>query len=383
MRPDVARTRGAHRDMKSLDRVLDRPVKENSPRDKGERRGTAGNCGMIERVDGVLSAMGLRHRHDRRLDTGSLDLDVHRRAVADGREYVAQQWHARAAAQIHSGQLGPGGRSQRQTRDSWIVVHHHLAVCRQVHIQLQPIGTVLQGRDEAGQCVLAMLARGPTVSDVLHARAVEHSRVLFRNPLPGKLLTSGSLERLTIRMIAPEQPHDDPEDRELIARWKRGDQRAAGMLVARHAPSLARFAVSFGVRDDVEELVQDTLVRAFASIDGFRGDSSFRTWLFTIERRLLLDRRRAEARRRRSVEVQEDSAATEFDALDELVADESAVRVRRALDRLTPTQREVFLLRVNEGLSYRDIATACGTTEGAARVHYHHAMRTIKELLDA
>lgn len=184
-------------------------------------------------------------------------------------------------------------------------------------------------------------------------------------------------------MIAPDLPSEEPGDEELIARWKRGDQRAAAALVARHAPSLARFAASFGERDEVDALVQDTFVRAFGSIDGFRGESSFRTWLFTIERRLLLDRRRAAKRRGVSVEVREDSAATEFDALDDLVAAESARKVRRAVQRLTPTQREVFLLRVTEGLSYRDIATAVGTTEGAARVHYHNAVRTIRELLDA
>jgi RNA polymerase sigma-70 factor (ECF subfamily) len=49
---------------------------------------------------------------------------------------------------------------------------------------------------------------------------------------------------------------------------------------------------------------------------------------------------------------------------------------------LSPTQREVFALRVAEGLSYKEIAEAVGTTEGAARVHYHNAMRAVKEFLD-
>ncbi len=50
--------------------------------------------------------------------------------------------------------------------------------------------------------------------------------------------------------------------------------------------------------------------------------------------------------------------------------------------RLSPTQKEVFTLRVAEGLSYKEIAEAVGTTEGAARVHYHNAMRAVKEFLD-
>src|SRR4029077_8876535 len=165
-------------------------------------------------------------------------------------------------------------------------------------------------------------------------------------------------------------------------RWKGGDERAATELVERHAAALARFAVSSGERNDVDELVQDTFVRAFGSLDGVRGESSFRTWLFTIQRRLLLDRRRSEKRRRDKTEIQEDDAATEYDALDSMVADETQQRLQRAVRQLSPTQREVFALRVAEGLSYKEIAEAVGTTEGAARVHYHNAMRVVKEFLD-
>jgi RNA polymerase sigma-70 factor (ECF subfamily) len=168
---------------------------------------------------------------------------------------------------------------------------------------------------------------------------------------------------------------------ELIQRWKSGDERAAAELVARHSTALARFAVSAGADDEIEELVQDTFVRAFASIDSFRGESSLRTWLFTIQRRLLLDRRRAERRNRRHVAIEESDAVTEYGALDTVVADEAEVRVRAAVDRLSPMQKEVFTLRVTAGLSYKEIAEVVGSTEGAARVHYHNALRTVKEYL--
>jgi RNA polymerase sigma-70 factor (ECF subfamily) len=73
--------------------------------------------------------------------------------------------------------------------------------------------------------------------------------------------------------------------------------------------------------------------------------------------------------------------ASGFTALDSMVAEESAAQVREAVARLSPTQREVFTLRVGEGLSYKEIAEVVGTTEGAARVHYHNALRAIKEAL--
>ena len=175
---------------------------------------------------------------------------------------------------------------------------------------------------------------------------------------------------------------DTQTDLDLIARWKGGDQRAATLIVERHAGAVARFASSVGARGDVQDLVQDTFVRAFASLDSFRGDSSLRTWLFTIARRLLLDLRRSERRRGEQVEVQEHDTVTEYDALDTFVAEETRQRMHTAVARLSKTQREVFMLRVSEGLSYKEIADVASTTEGAARVHYHNAMRAIKEFLD-
>lgn len=178
---------------------------------------------------------------------------------------------------------------------------------------------------------------------------------------------------------------DDGVDRALVARWLGGDERAATLLVERHASALARFAASLTSRMDqgqIDELVQDTFVRAFQSLGEFRGESSLRTWLFTIERRLLLDRRRAERRRPDGEEIEEGDAATEYTALDSLMAGETEHRIRRALDGLSPLQRDVFMLRVTEGLSYKEIAGVVGTTEGAARVHYHHAVRAIKERVD-
>jgi RNA polymerase sigma-70 factor (ECF subfamily) len=128
----------------------------------------------------------------------------------------------------------------------------------------------------------------------------------------------------------------EPTDLDLIARWKAGDQRAATLLVERHAEAVGRFASSVGARrqGDVQEVVQDTFVRAFASLDSFRGDSSLRTWLFTIARRLLLDMRRSERRRGEQVEVQDNDAATGYDALDTVVAEETQTRLHAAIGRL-------------------------------------------------
>ncbi len=183
-------------------------------------------------------------------------------------------------------------------------------------------------------------------------------------------------------MIHAEQQDDAALDAALIDQWKAGDERAATAIVERHAGALARFAVRLGVDEDVDELVQDTFIRAFSALDSFRSDSSLRTWLFTIERRLVIDRRRSAARRGREVDVDDGHAATGYDALDALVADEAAQRLASAIQRLTRMQREVFTLRVQDGRSYKEIAEILDSSEGAARVHYHNAMRAVKEFLD-
>jgi len=173
-----------------------------------------------------------------------------------------------------------------------------------------------------------------------------------------------------------------PDDAALIARWRNGDERAASALVERHAQHIARFVASLGERDEVEEVVQDTYVRAFGSLDSFRGESTFRTWLLTIARNLVRDRQRGRKRARVQVEIHDDDVATSSDALEDAVAAESGERLRRAVEQLSPMQRSIFTLRVTEGMSYREIALAVGSTEGAARVHYHNAMRAIRETID-
>jgi RNA polymerase sigma-70 factor, ECF subfamily len=174
----------------------------------------------------------------------------------------------------------------------------------------------------------------------------------------------------------------EPSDVALIRRWRGGDERAATMLVERHAPAVSRFVASIGERTEVEEVVQDTFVRAFASLDSFREASSLRTWLFSIARNVCRDRARSSRRARLVVPLDEAHALTAHDPLSAAVATETESRLFAAMERLTETQRAVFTLRVTEGLTYREIAEVVDTTEGSARVHYHNAVRAVKEYLD-
>jgi len=174
-------------------------------------------------------------------------------------------------------------------------------------------------------------------------------------------------------------PADPPADADLVRAYAGGDERSAAELVRRHAGAVARFLSGAGADPgDVEDLVQETFIKGFRAVGRWRGEASFRTWLLTIATNLLRDTHRRRKGREvlsledRDVAASDDPAAT-------LDAHETERRLAEGLTRLPRMQREVFLLRAQQGLEYGEIATALGTTPGAARVHYHHAVKRLKE----
>jgi RNA polymerase sigma-70 factor (ECF subfamily) len=152
--------------------------------------------------------------------------------------------------------------------------------------------------------------------------------------------------------------------------------------VRRHARAVAGYLAASGAGEDLEDLVQEAFFRAFRRIEGFRGGASFRTWVMTIGANALKDLGRR--RRRRTVLPLEDRDVPDGrgDPHDSVVAFEAAERLQRALATLPYMQRNVFLLRAQQGTEYQEIARVLDTTPGAARVHYHHAVRRLKAVLE-
>jgi RNA polymerase sigma-70 factor (ECF subfamily) len=170
-----------------------------------------------------------------------------------------------------------------------------------------------------------------------------------------------------------------PTDAALIAAWQGGDERAAAELVRRHTRALARLLAGAGAPEaEVDDLVQETFIRAFRAVGKFRGQCQFRTWLLTIGANVLRDAYRR-TKRARVVPLEAELASSAGDPHDQAEAAEAEARLQEGLRALPRLQREVFLLRAQQGLEYADIAAALGTTPGAARVHYHHAVKRLKE----
>ncbi len=167
-------------------------------------------------------------------------------------------------------------------------------------------------------------------------------------------------------------------DGDLIARYLAGDEQAATELVRRHATALARFVAAQGAPDgELDDLVQETFFKAFRALGTFRGGASFRTWLLAIGGNVLKDRRR-QWQRNRVMELTPDLRDPSGDPAQHFDAESAAERLMEGIAKLARLQREVFLMRAQQGLEYAEIAQGLGITEGAARVHYHHAVKRLK-----
>ena len=170
----------------------------------------------------------------------------------------------------------------------------------------------------------------------------------------------------------------DPPDPALIERWRGGDERAATLLVERHAGALARYLTSLGEREAVDEVVQDTFVRAWRALPHFRGEASARTWLLAIARRACADAIRGAVRRRRvraQFEEQRRGQASHGDAA-------AAHALDALVGGLDADQRAAFVLTQVIGCSYAETATICDVPVGTIRSRVARARERLATELD-
>lgn len=169
----------------------------------------------------------------------------------------------------------------------------------------------------------------------------------------------------------------------LIERARAGDREAFGQLVRLHRDAVYRFAARWlADPDQALDVAQDVFVRAFDGLKNYRGDSRFRTWLFSIA---LNAARSAARRQKRRGEVRLDTGA-DFPDLhtppDARVARaEAFARAASALADLPEKQRGAVSLRIYEGLSFKEIGEIIGCSEGSARVNFHHGIQKLRETL--
>jgi RNA polymerase sigma-70 factor, ECF subfamily len=175
---------------------------------------------------------------------------------------------------------------------------------------------------------------------------------------------------------------DEPSDEVFVGFVLAGDIEAFALLVARYRDRLGRFALHMlGNREDAEEALQDAFVRAFRSLHRCGDPTRFYPWLF----RILVNRcRTAGSRRGRRERTFVSANICRVEPTQEHPAERLAWReeIARALERLEPVQREAFLLKYAQELSYEEMESVTGVGISALKMRVKRACDRLRPLLE-
>lgn len=166
-----------------------------------------------------------------------------------------------------------------------------------------------------------------------------------------------------------------------------GDANAFETLVLEYEKNVYNIALRMtGNSEDAADMTQEAFIKAYNSLQSFRGDSKFSVWLYRIVSNVCLDFLRSKNRRPTvSLSVEDDDGEdTQLDVADEsqspeLLLDRKLTRdsVRRGLDSLPPDYRQILLLREIQGLSYDEIAQALSLEVGTVKSRIFRARKRL------
>jgi RNA polymerase sigma-70 factor (ECF subfamily) len=186
-------------------------------------------------------------------------------------------------------------------------------------------------------------------------------------------------------------PLDCYDDAELIELFQNGDTAAFDTLFTRYQKRTYRLVQRFVSNpEDASDLTQDAFIRAYQGLGDFKSQCQFYSWLYRITVNLCIDFLRKKSR--------SEVLLYDFDESGELpmanIADprsespakavenkELRAHIRRAVRRLPPKQRQIFILRHWNGLSLKDIAAVVGRSDGTVKAHLLHAHRNLRKHL--
>lgn len=161
-----------------------------------------------------------------------------------------------------------------------------------------------------------------------------------------------------------------------------GDRESYRVLVRRYQDALYRHAVRMVGHAEADDVVQRALVRGYRRLDSCREPEKVGGWLFRITSNLCKDHLRGPGRDGVALEDAGPLESSTADPETELERSELAREIDRALERLTPDQREAFLLKHVEGLSYPEMADRLSASVSALKMRVHRARESLQELLE-
>ena len=198
---------------------------------------------------------------------------------------------------------------------------------------------------------------------------------------------------------ADQRAHDSDEEKLLIQQAQSGDRMAFEELIRRHDREILRLAFHMlGNREEAREVFQETFLKAFRSLNRFRFESSFYTWIYRIATNVGLDHLRKRQTLKEEVSYESDSeahpdrpalkdtlAATTYYSNPErrLYGKEVGARIQEALKTLSQKERLVFELRHYQGLRLKMIGEIMGSTEETAKNYLFRATQKLRSHLSA
>jgi RNA polymerase sigma-70 factor (ECF subfamily) len=172
------------------------------------------------------------------------------------------------------------------------------------------------------------------------------------------------------------------EDHELVAAARAGDQGAFGEIVERHRRSVYQVCYRFvDNHEDASDLAQETFLRAWKGLQNFKGEAALSTWLYRIAVNVSLNRVAA-----KKIQVEPLESDRFIDTNTEspgtgLLRRERAGAVRRAIAALPEKQRATLILRTYHDMSHQEVADVLGSSVGAVKANFFHALANLKKIL--
>lgn len=136
--------------------------------------------------------------------------------------------------------------------------------------------------------------------------------------------------------------------------------------------------------DDANDLLQNTFIKAWSNLEYFRGDAKMSTWLYRIalnECLNFLNKQRAQ--NQMSLEDAETNMINKLESDPYFDGDETQLLFEKAIQTLPEKQRMVFNLKYFQEMKYEDMSEILGTSVGALKASYHHAVKKIQDFLKA
>jgi RNA polymerase sigma-70 factor (ECF subfamily) len=170
---------------------------------------------------------------------------------------------------------------------------------------------------------------------------------------------------------------------QLISRARQGDKEAFGDLYELHLEELFSYIYyRVSPKEDAEDMTEQVFLKAWENLSAFRGDASFKSWLYRIARNAVVDHYRT---RKNHAPLDDNLPLVDEKAQPEeiVLAQDRAKRLIGALSGLSPLHQDIIVLRFINGLGPNEIAEIMERNVGAVRVLQHRALKSMRAYLVA